>query len=59
MDYRAYRLDRQGHISNRIDFVADGDAAAIEHARRYLDGHDVEVWQRGRQIALLKQTDKH
>jgi hypothetical protein len=40
-----------------IDFEAADDEKAIETAKQYVDGHDVELWQLGRQIILLK-TDQ-
>jgi hypothetical protein len=53
VDYRAYELDAKGHVKRRIDFEADDDAAALQHARQYVDGHDVEVWMRDRVVGKL------
>ena len=33
-----------GYIKDRFEFWAEGDETAKEHARQYVDGHDVEVW---------------
>jgi hypothetical protein len=55
-DYRAYLLDEQGHIIKPFEFESDDDTAALEHARRYVDGHDVEVWHLGRVVGKLKHT---
>ena len=33
------------------------DAEANEKARQLLDGHDIEVWERGRFISFLKSKD--
>jgi hypothetical protein len=58
--YRAYQLNREGKV-HRPPYVLDvaSDEAALEAARTYLDGHDIEVWQGQRFIATLRhQTDK-
>ena len=57
-DYCAYILDAEGHIAKRIDFESADDAAALSHARQYVDGHDVEVWQLKRRVATLSHKDK-
>jgi hypothetical protein len=54
-EYRAYLLDENGRVLKREDFEADNDTQAMESAGRYLDGHDVEVWQLERVIGLLKR----
>jgi hypothetical protein len=55
-DYRIYVLDSTGHLEGPAHEVeCPNDMAAIETARRYVDGHDVEVW-RG---ATLVRTLKH
>ena len=53
-EYRAYRLDEKGHVLQRIEFEAEDDAAALGNAQQYVDGHDVEVWQRERVVGKLK-----
>nr|HEV8011969.1 hypothetical protein [Bradyrhizobium sp.] len=55
-DYRAYILGVDGHrfvfvesfLSNHPD-----DAAALMAAKKLIDGHDIEVWDRGRLVARL------
>ena len=43
--YRLYFMDRySGHIDNRREFVADGDAEAIAIAERWHDGGPMELW---------------
>jgi hypothetical protein len=59
-DYRAYILGIDGHrfvwvesfLSNHPD-----DAAALIAAKKLIDGHDVEVWDRGRLVARLDHKD--
>ena len=44
-DYRAYVLGPDGHIIQRYDFFSLDDEAAKTHAKRYVDGYDIELWQ--------------
>jgi hypothetical protein len=54
-DYRAYQLDKFGHIFSPPTLVtANSDEAAIEAARRLINGHDVELWESTRRITQLK-----
>jgi hypothetical protein len=53
-DYRAYVLDDNDHIIKRYEFVAENDSAALEIASKYVDGHDVELWQRQSFVRRLK-----
>jgi hypothetical protein len=44
-----------GHILSRVDLVCEDDEAAKERAEQLADGHDVELWQLGRKIAVHPQ----
>ena len=54
-EYKLYVLDDAGHIMAppRIIDAAD-DAAAVQTARQYLDGKDLELWLGARRVATLK-----
>ncbi len=52
-EYRAYILDEDGHVSRAVEFVCADDESAKKYARQFVDGHDVELWQRDRQIATF------
>jgi hypothetical protein len=52
-EYRAYTVGPDGHFKYARDFVAVNDDAALEHARQFVDGHDVEMWSGARLIAKL------
>ena len=54
-DYRAFVLDADGHVRQRQDFEAEDDVQAVQIAQRYVDGHDVEVWQLGRMVGKLER----
>ena len=44
--YRLYFMDRySGHIDNRREFIADGDAEATVIAQRWRDGSPMELWR--------------
>jgi hypothetical protein len=50
-DYRVYIIGDDDHIMGRIDIDCADDNAAIESAKQYIDGHDIELWQRDHRIA--------
>jgi hypothetical protein len=52
-EYRAFVIGLDGHVMLRRDFSAVDDEAAKAHAKRYVDGHDVEVWQLNRRITII------
>jgi hypothetical protein len=59
-EYRAYILGIDGHRFVRVaDFSSDysDDGTALDAAKKLIDGHDVEVWDRGRLVARLDHTD--
>ena len=51
--YRVYIVARDGRFVAVREVEASDDAAAIEIARQYVNGLDVEVWQRGRRIGYI------
>jgi hypothetical protein len=54
IDYRAYVLDGNGHIHDRIEFKAAGDPEALTLACRYLDGRDIELWRGDRRVGAIR-----
>jgi hypothetical protein len=54
-EYRAYIMDKDGLISRAIGLVCPDDKTAMEHAKQFVDGHDVEVWKRGCRIATFSK----
>jgi hypothetical protein len=57
-DYRAYIIGPDGHFYETVALNALDGAAAIEAAKRLIDGHDVELWHPDRKIRKLKQEKK-
>lgn len=44
--YRAFLIETGGTLILRShNFTADDEAEALERAARYVDGHDVELWE--------------
>ena len=52
-EYRAYLIGPDGHIIQRTDMICTDDEAAKERAKQLVDGHDGELWQLGRRIAIF------
>ncbi|OPY97970.1 hypothetical protein A5906_33980 [Bradyrhizobium sacchari] len=52
--YRAYLVGENGVFQSAEAFEARSDASALLFARRFTRRGDVEVWQLGRKIGLLK-----
>ena len=50
-DYRIYVIGTDGHFERSIQLDCPDDNAAIEAARQFIDGADIELWQRDRKIA--------
>ena len=53
-DYRAYIVGTDGRIRQSIEFLAEDDDKAKEHARQLVNGHDIELWHRAKKIAEIK-----
>ena len=54
--YRAYLLDEEGKISQRIDLESETDATALLDASEHIDRHDVEVWHLERLVGKLERS---
>jgi hypothetical protein len=52
-EYRAYIIGQDGHIQTRFEFCCSDDEEAKDRAKQYVDGHDVELWQLDRKIAMF------
>jgi hypothetical protein len=53
-DYRVYVIGSDGHFLKAIQLDCPNDEAAIESAKQFVNGHDIEVWQRDRKIAKFE-----
>ena len=52
--YRAYVLDPNGHIIDRIDLTCGDDESAKARARKFVDRHVMELWDGGRKVATFE-----
>jgi len=55
-NYRAYMLDADRHIIDRIDLTCGDDESAKARAKEFLDGHVVELWDGGRKVATFEPS---
>jgi len=55
--YRAYLVGENGVFQSAEAFEAACDASALTFAERFARRGDVEVWQLGRKIGLLKRAE--
>jgi hypothetical protein len=53
VDYRVYIVGKDGHFIGVREIQASDDAAALKKATQYVDGRDVEIWERERQIGRI------
>jgi hypothetical protein len=56
--YRAYLIDENNRVVSYKPVDADSDAEALQAAREFVDGCDVEVWDRDRKIGRLEPAKK-
>jgi hypothetical protein len=56
-DYRAYIIGHDGHFVTFKQLECINDDDAKEQAKRLVDGHDVELWQRARKVARFERRD--
>ena len=52
--YRAYLIGLDGHIVSRVDLLCPDDKSAKDKAKQLVDGHDVELWDGAKKIAVFK-----
>jgi hypothetical protein len=53
VEYRAYRVDVDGHFVGFEPLICADDAEAIEIAKRLVNGHDVELWSGERLVTWI------
>ena len=57
-EYRIFPLTSDNHIKNAPALVVcENDSAALEQAKKMLDGHNLEVWEGNRLVTRLTSTD--
>jgi hypothetical protein len=57
-EYRAYLVGSDDHIQNVVHLNCADDDQAIILAKAFVDGHDIELWQRDRKVARFPKVLK-
>ena len=57
-EYRAYIVGHDGHFADYEQLVCLDDAEAIEKAKRFVNGRDVELWSGPRFVIKLECKPK-
>jgi cobalamin biosynthesis protein CbiG len=57
-DYRLYGLDGVNKVASGEWIEADSDEAAIEAAKKLMDGHDCELWRGRRLVARIEHKPR-
>lgn len=56
--YRLYFLDSDAHISRPPEaFDCADDQEAMQKAKQFIDGKDLELWEGNRCVALIPHKD--
>jgi hypothetical protein len=56
-DYRAFILGPDDRVMAAVDLLCENEGEAIKAAKRLVDGHDIELWQRDRKIERFNRGD--
>jgi hypothetical protein len=55
--YRAYILDPDGHITERVDLLCKNGKDAEERAQGLAGSCDVELWEENRRLATFRHRE--
>jgi hypothetical protein len=58
VEYRAYTVGQDGHFIGFEPMLCADDSEAIEKAKGFVDGHDVELWSGDRLVVRLSRGPK-
>jgi hypothetical protein len=54
-DYRIYLVTEDNHIASApVGIACDNDLSAVRQSQKFLDHHDIQLWQGRRLVTLLK-----
>jgi hypothetical protein len=57
-EYRVYIIGPDGHFHDSVPLDCTDDTEAMKQAKQLVDGHDVELWQRDRKVAVFERKPK-
>ena len=55
-EYRAYVIGCDAIFKSSVNLECADDAEASDEAKKLVDGHDVELWQRDRMVAKFEHS---
>ena len=58
MEYRVYFFSNEDRVDSFLVIVCESDAGAIEQAKQFVNGQDVELWQQSRLVIRLFSRDQ-
>jgi hypothetical protein len=53
-EYRVDTVGTDGDVLKEIELDCPNDHAAVESAKQFIDGHDIQLWQSDRKVATFK-----
>ena len=53
-EYQVYTLDNDGNSLKETELDRPDDRAAVQSAKQFIDGHDIELWQGDRKVAKFE-----
>jgi hypothetical protein len=53
-EYRIVMVEADGNSHKAIEIDRPDDAAAVETAKQFIDGKDIELWQSNRKVAAFE-----
>jgi 23S rRNA G2069 N7-methylase RlmK/C1962 C5-methylase RlmI len=54
-EYRVMMVEADGNSRKTIEIDRPDDAAAVETAKQFIDGKDIELWQSNRKVAAFER----
>ena len=57
-EYRVFSVDVDGHRAGIAEMACRDDGEAVAKAKRLIDDHDLEVWNRDRFVTKLIHKSK-
>jgi hypothetical protein len=56
-EYQVYSIGADGNGLKETDLDRPDDRAAVQAAKQFVDGHDIELWQGDRKITEFEHKD--
>jgi hypothetical protein len=56
-DYRVYFVGHDGRFAGVKEIECDSDSVAVEKAQEFMDGRDIELWERARFIRKFPRIE--